>query len=72
MFTVRVLGFGDEAGPRSGAEVSPPPSSARQASAKHPYDPSFPMQLVGLGDSFDPKQLARLTDEERRRLQQAR
>ncbi|MGJ7530372.1 filamentous haemagglutinin family protein [Variovorax sp. GB1P17] len=72
VFTVRVLGFGDEAAPRNGAEASPPPSSARQASAKHPYDPSFPMQLVGLGDSFDPKQLARLTDEERRRLQQAR
>ncbi|WP_185545905.1 filamentous haemagglutinin family protein [Variovorax sp. KBW07] len=72
VFTVRVLGFGDDTAPRNGAEASPPPESGRQAGRKHPYDPSSPMQLVGLGDSFDPKQLARLTDEERRRLQQAR
>jgi hypothetical protein len=36
------------------------------------YDRKSRVQLVGNGQTFDPKQLTRLTDDERRRPQQDR
>jgi filamentous hemagglutinin family protein len=67
IFTVRVLGFGNDA-PNDGAAQAPTSTPEIQSSAAH-YDPSNLLQLVGNGKQFDPRQVARLTDEERRALQ---
>jgi hypothetical protein len=69
VFTVRVLGFGEEpaggAGPGAGSEVRRTP--AEQAS----YDPSGFIQMVGHGALTD-AQIARLSDSERRGLPRGR
>ncbi len=73
IFTVRVLGFGNEALPSSsgdGAEA-PPPQSGSQSGVDR-YDPTKMVKIVGLGESIDPKYWARLTEAERQRLQQDR
>ncbi|MDF3837592.1 filamentous hemagglutinin family protein [Cupriavidus basilensis] len=67
IFTVRVLGFGNEV-MEDGDRSAPPSSSGRQSGAVR-YDSSNLLQLVGNGRQFDPKQVARLTEEERRALQ---
>jgi hypothetical protein len=68
IFTVRVLGFGNE--PADGSEEAAPSSSpaALQSSAGASYSTTNPLQFVGMDDEFDPKQVARLNDNERRQL----
>ncbi len=67
IFTVRVLGFGNEPlAPDGKSETSPPGGNPLKSVS---YDESKLLQLVGNGKQFDPKLMARLTDEERRALQ---
>jgi filamentous hemagglutinin family protein len=69
VFTVRVLGFGSEAG--NGGDRAPSSdagSPLRPANA----DRSIPVQVIGLGASIDASQRARLTEQERRALDAAR
>jgi hypothetical protein len=70
IFTVRVLGFGND--PVDGGQVAPSSSSspALQSRTGQHYDPANLVQVVGLGGNFDPKLLARMTESERRQLQQ--
>jgi hypothetical protein len=68
VFTVRVLGFGNETLPGSGASQRGDDKSA----AKAEYDPQNPVQVVGLGRKIDPKQWANLSSDELRRLRQDR
>ncbi|WP_429614630.1 filamentous haemagglutinin family protein [Variovorax sp. W2I14] len=71
VFTVRVLGFGSES--MEGAEKGPqslPPEY--QSSSMPSYNAASPLQFVGMGRDIDPKQMARLTAEQRRHLQQER
>jgi filamentous hemagglutinin family protein len=71
VFTVRVLGFGNE--PVPAAEPAPEtPRAALQPSRGLPYDPASPVQFVGVGRDFDARQLTRLSPEQRRQLQQER
>ncbi len=69
VFTVRVLGFGNEA--IEGGGSAPPPRPAPRADGPR-YDSTNPVQILGLGASADPQLLARLTPDERRMLQQDR
>jgi filamentous hemagglutinin family protein len=72
IFTVRVLGFGnDTANDGAAPAAAPTPMQGLQSSAAH-YDPASPVQMVGVGSNFDPGQMARLTDDERNRLKQGR
>jgi hypothetical protein len=68
IFTVTVLGFGNES--VDGVKAAPPASKALdlQSSAGAPYSTTNPLQFVGMDDEFDPKQVARLNDNERRQL----
>ncbi|MCA1324543.1 filamentous hemagglutinin family protein [Herbaspirillum sp. alder98] len=68
VFTVRVLGFGNESMERSDAA----PASSGGSPAASRYDASNPVQFVGLGGRFNPAELGRLTADERRRLEQHR
>jgi filamentous hemagglutinin family protein len=72
IFTVRVLGFGDE--PAGGAQPAPQPGANQQGSAsqdgtqrKAGYDPASPFQVLGQG-KLDAGQMARLTEAEQKRL----
>ena len=71
IFTVRLIGFGNE--PMEGeGEAPPPPRAGLQSSRGVPYDAASPVQFVGVGRDFDARQLARLSPEQRRELQQDR
>jgi hypothetical protein len=66
---VRVLGFGNEPAERGGSLSSPAVPDARPpGTASH--DPNHRVQVIGHGQNLKPEQLARLTEGERRRLQQ--
>jgi len=69
IFTVRVLGFGNES--MEGGEQTPQPKSGLQSDATH-YDSKNRVQYVGHGQNFNADMLARLTPDERRLLQQDR
>ncbi|MFJ3048530.1 filamentous hemagglutinin family protein [Herbaspirillum chlorophenolicum] len=68
IFTVRVLGFGND--PADGSGTNDNSSSRKRGLESVSYDSSNLLQLVGNGKQFDPRQVARLTDEERRALQE--
>ncbi|MNT27248.1 Filamentous hemagglutinin family outer membrane protein [compost metagenome] len=70
VFTVRVLGFGNEPAPEG--RDAPAPRSGLQSGAQVDYDPQNPVQVVGMGRKIDPKHWAALSSDERRRLQQDR
>ncbi|MDT4890695.1 hypothetical protein FQZ97_1275860 [compost metagenome] len=70
VFTVRVLGFGNE--PAQEGRDTPPPRSGSQSGAQLDYDSQNPVQVVGMGRKIDPKHWAALSSDERRRLQQDR
>jgi len=70
VFSVRMLGTGNEAAPSPEGEGKKVPGAGLQSSAT--YDPTSPVQFVGLGGRFNPAQLERLTEEERRNLRQIR
>lgn len=66
VFTVRVLGFGNES-LEGGAAAPAPRAAPRQDAAR--YDSANPVQILGLGGNTDPQLLARLTPDERSLLQ---
>ncbi|MDC8757692.1 filamentous haemagglutinin family protein [Janthinobacterium fluminis] len=70
IFTVRLIGFGDEPMEKESEAPPPPPRAGLQSSGGAPYDAVNPVQFVGVGRDFDAKQLARLSPEQRRQLQQ--
>ncbi len=69
IFTVRVLGFGNES--MEGGGQAPRPKAALQSDATR-YRETSPVQIVGLGGTLDSRHVARLTSEERRLLQRDR
>ncbi|MDC8759663.1 filamentous haemagglutinin family protein [Janthinobacterium fluminis] len=70
IFTVRVTGFGGEAEEGGEAAKAPAGRPELQSGVAPRYEAAHPVQLLGLGGSYDAKQLALLTDEERRSLQE--
>jgi hypothetical protein len=70
VFTVRVLGFGNE--PVEGGEKAPSSPRPGLQSDATSYQQASPVQIVGLGGTVDAGQAARLTAHERRLLQQDR
>ncbi|MDN2701188.1 filamentous hemagglutinin family protein [Janthinobacterium sp. SUN100] len=72
IFTVRLLGFGNEPMEGEVEAPPPPPRAGLQSSRGVPYDPASPVQFLGVGRDFDAKQLARLSPEQLRQLQQER
>ncbi|MCP3018177.1 filamentous haemagglutinin family protein [Cupriavidus basilensis] len=70
IFTVRMLDAGTESSSPADGESKKVPAGGLQSSV--PYDPASPVQFVGLGGRFNPSQLERLTDDERRNLKQIR
>jgi filamentous hemagglutinin family protein len=70
IFTVRVLGFGNES--LEGDNPSPSMLSPGAKPSSVRYETSHPIQVVGNGQNFDTKGWSRLTDIERRQLQQDR
>ena len=66
--TVRVLGFGNESTER-GADT---PSGGGTRGAPVSYNSESPLQFVGMGRNPDPRQMARLSAEQRRHLEQER
>ncbi|MDF3833299.1 filamentous hemagglutinin family protein [Cupriavidus basilensis] len=72
IFTVRILDVGNEAqAPAEGGGANVPARPGLQSDAPS-YDPKNRVQYVGHGRNFNPDVLSRLTDDERRRLQQDR
>jgi hypothetical protein len=67
VFTVRVLGFGNEEAVPSRGGDGDAPAPARGSGAVR-YEPKGLVQVIGLGGTFDAGRSARLTDEERRLL----
>jgi hypothetical protein len=63
IFTVRVLGFGNDTA--GGGDATMP---AQQSSVATPYDQTSLVQLVGHGGAFNAEQAGRLTADERRKL----
>jgi filamentous hemagglutinin family protein len=68
IFTVTVLGFGND--PAAGDKSVQPgaKSSDVQSSVNVSYNATSPLQFVGVNGDLDPKQVARLNDNERRQL----
>jgi filamentous hemagglutinin family protein len=66
IFTVRVLGFGNDA---AGGDTAAPSSAPGLQSRGLPYDPASPVQLIGVGGDFDAGQVARLNNRQKHRLQ---
>ncbi|RIX79069.1 filamentous haemagglutinin family protein [Acidovorax cavernicola] len=71
VFTVRVLGFGNEPA-QGGGGGAPQTRSGPASGAQAAYDPMNPVQVVGMGRKIDPRHWAALSSDERRRLQQDR
>jgi hypothetical protein len=65
IFSVRMLSTDTGTGDGAGSGETP---AERRARGTLGYDGSSLLQLVGGGNRFDPSQLSRLTDEERRAL----
>jgi filamentous hemagglutinin family protein len=74
IFTVRVLGFGNDpaAGDSGADQAAPAQSPADLQTSDLRYDPKSPLQIVARGGDLYPEQASRLTDEQRRRLRQDR
>jgi filamentous hemagglutinin family protein len=74
VFTVRVLGFGNEpAGTSPGDEKKPTPQTGSlSSSAPTGPDARIPVQVLGHGGGFDASVLSMLSNEERRLLRQGR
>ncbi|MDZ4360913.1 MAG: filamentous hemagglutinin family protein, partial [Variovorax sp.] len=71
VFTVRVLGFGNESLSPGGAGTSSPPRPGAQAGASLRYDPANPVQVLGHGNQFDASVMSLLTDAEKTKLRHA-
>ncbi|WP_411881430.1 filamentous haemagglutinin family protein [Polaromonas sp. YR568] len=72
IFTVRVIGFGNE--PLEAGEQAPtqPPRGGLQSGTRFPYDAQSFVQIAAHGDAFDPAVMAKLSEAERRELRQAK
>ncbi|MGJ7573605.1 filamentous hemagglutinin family protein [Variovorax sp. RB2P76] len=71
VFTVRVLGFGNE--PQGGEQApSQPAKSGLQSSTRVPYDTHNLVQVAAHGDQFDPAVMSKLSEAEQRELRKAR
>ncbi|MEI2417866.1 filamentous hemagglutinin family protein [Orrella sp. JC864] len=70
IISVQILGFGDEAAGGEAGAAAPAGTGSPQVRAPA-YDPASPVQMVGSGQNYDARQVARLTPEERRALQQS-
>jgi hypothetical protein len=71
IFTVRVLGFGNERLEPADSEKPASPSSGLQSGAGPDYDNTNLVQVLGHGKKFDSAVMSLLTDAERRKLQKA-
>ncbi|WP_370679457.1 filamentous haemagglutinin family protein [Comamonas sp. GB3 AK4-5] len=69
VFTVRVLGFGNES-MEGGGKLPQPSAATSKPAGVAAYDPQSALQLVAVGKDVDPLQAARLNPEQRRQLQQ--
>ncbi|MCA1325573.1 filamentous hemagglutinin family protein [Herbaspirillum sp. alder98] len=69
VFTVRVLGFGNE--PTESAPAAPA-AGMTSMTPDGKSDRASPVQVIGLGNTVDNAQLSRLTEQERRALKAAR
>jgi filamentous hemagglutinin family protein len=72
IFTVRVLGFGDDPADGEKPASSASPAGLQSSADSDRYDASNPVQILGLGGNVDPGMAARLSADERRALQQDR
>jgi hypothetical protein len=73
VFTVRVLGFGNESPPQGGEQApSQPTKSGLQSSTRFPYDAHNFVQVISHGDQFDPAVMSKLSEAEQRELRKAR
>ncbi|WP_447774140.1 filamentous haemagglutinin family protein [Variovorax boronicumulans] len=71
VFTVRVLGFGNE--PAEEGKQAPPPSRAGlQGKAPISYDPRNFVQIAAHGDTFDPAVMSKLSEAEQRELRRSK
>ncbi|MDA7415001.1 filamentous hemagglutinin family protein [Xenophilus arseniciresistens] len=70
VFTVRVVGFGNDAAAPAGGSGAQAPAVPAGPTAR--YDPASFVQLVGQGSALRPELLSQLTDAERRELQRTR
>jgi hypothetical protein len=68
VFTVRVLGFGNESLSPGGADTSPPPRPGSPSSVSLRYDPAHSVQVFGHGNQFDASVMSLLTETEKTRL----
>ncbi|WP_325346866.1 hypothetical protein [Xylophilus sp.] len=71
VFTVRVLGFGNEPA-EEGKQAPPPPRAGLQGKAPIPYDPRSFVQIAAHGDAFDPAVMSKLTEAEQRELRRGK
>jgi filamentous hemagglutinin len=72
VFTVRVLGFGNESLSPGGADTSPPPRPGSPSSVSLRYDPAHSVQVFGHGNQFDASVMSLLTETEKTRLRHAK
>ena len=75
IFTVRVLGFGNE--PAEGSDRSPPAPATNRGevqgrNAQVPYQTRSFVQIAAHGDAVDPAVMSKLTEAERRDLRQGK
>ncbi|WP_432241011.1 filamentous haemagglutinin family protein [Herbaspirillum robiniae] len=67
VFTVRVLGFGNETAP-NGSPGTVPAQTVSSLAPVIKADSSIPVQVIGLGNAMDGRQMSLLTERERRAL----
>ncbi|WP_167481146.1 filamentous haemagglutinin family protein [Acidovorax cavernicola] len=72
VFTVRVLGFGNESLPPGGAGASSQPRAGAPASASLRYDPTNAVQVLGHGKQFDASVMSLLTEAEKTKVRHAK
>jgi filamentous hemagglutinin family protein len=70
IFTVRVLGFGSD--PADDGDTAPVSQPSGLQSKDVSYDPANPVQLIGVDQDLDPRQMARLSPDQQRQLQRGR
>ncbi|MGJ7542490.1 filamentous haemagglutinin family protein [Variovorax sp. LT1R16] len=71
VFTVRVLGFGNEP-VEEGKQAPPLPRAGMQSKAPIPYDPRSFVQIAAHGDAFDPAVMSKLSEAEQRELRRSK
>jgi filamentous hemagglutinin family protein len=72
VFTVRVLGFGNEPVQKSETDTVMPSAAVSSVTTNTPYNPNSFLQIVGHGDQLKPELLSQLSEKERQMLKQRR